>query len=58
MKAGYWGWMWGRRESPEPIRCDECGWGGPRRWAVHTYHACCCDDVEPVDECPCCGAEV
>lgn len=50
--------MWGRRESPEAIRCEECGWGGPLRWAVHTYQGDGCGDVEPVDECPKCGAEV
>ena len=53
-----WAWMWGRRTSPEPIRCIECGWGGPRRWAVHTYGPVGHDDVEPVDECPKRGAEV
>lgn len=54
-----WAWMWGRRDSPEPTRCDECGWRGPRRWTVHTYHDDGShEDVEPVDECPVCGAEV
>lgn len=53
-----WAWMWGRHDSPEPILCEECGWGGPRRWAVHTYGPCGWDDVEPVDECPRCGEEI
>jgi len=47
--------LWGRRESSEPIKC-ECGWAGMVKWLVHTYQ----DDgsgeeVEPVDECPRCG---
>ncbi len=49
--------MWGRRESPEPIKC-ECGWAGPVRFLTHGY----CDDgmgdVEPQDFCPRCGSEL
>jgi hypothetical protein len=51
-------WMSGRYTSPEPIWCDRCFWAGMRRWAVHTYHPCGDDDVEPVDECPRCGANI
>jgi hypothetical protein len=51
-------WMWGRHESPTPVWCDQCGWLGPRRWTKHTYWPDGCGDVEPVDECPACGAEV
>ncbi len=50
--------MWGRRESPEPVACHRCGWGGFTRWLIHTYEACGDDDVEPRDECPRCGQEV
>lgn len=52
--------MWGRMESPEPTRCERCGWRGPRRWAVHDYDSIMsidgegCD-VEPADKCPSCG---
>jgi len=53
-----WAWMWGRHDSPEPVECFECGWAGPRRWAVHTYYPDGWDDVEPVDECPRCGYEI
>lgn len=53
-----WAFMWGRRESPEPIIC-RCGWAGMRRWAVHSYtDDGSAEDVEPTDECPRCGAEV
>ena len=31
-----WAFMWGRRESPKAVRCGECGWAGPLRWAIHT----------------------
>lgn len=46
--------LWGRRESPEPIRCKDCGWAGMVRWLVHTYEYDGFDDVEPVDYCPRC----
>ena len=46
--------LWGHRESPEPIRCKECGWSGMVKWLVHTYEYDGFDDVEPVDECPRC----
>jgi len=46
---------WSRWASPKPMRCGECGWVGPLRWAVHTYAAAGYDDVEPVDNCPSCG---
>ena len=49
--------LWGRHESPEPMRCRECGWGGPLRWTVHTYQAAGWDDVEPVDLCPSCHSD-
>ena len=51
-------YLWGRHDSPEPIRCKECGWGGMVRWLIHTYEWYGDDengDVEPVDECPRCG---
>jgi hypothetical protein len=48
--------MWGRHNSPEPIRCDRCGWAGMVRWLIHTYQDDGTgEDVEPVDECPKCG---
>jgi len=54
-----WAWMWGRHDSPEPVLCEECGWGGPRRWAVHTYQDDGTgEDVEPVDQCRRCQREV
>lgn len=55
-----WNFMWGRRYSPEPVRCIECGWAGPRRWTNHTYHdaGLMREEVEPADECPSCGAEI
>jgi len=46
--------LWGRRESPEPIKC-ECGWAGMTRWLVHTYEGDGHGEVDPVDECPRCG---
>jgi hypothetical protein len=49
--------MWGRRESPKAMRCEDCGWIGPLRWAVHTYRNDGCGDVEGVDLCPRCNAE-
>ncbi len=50
--------MWGRHESPEPIKC-ECGWAGPVRWLNHAYgNDGSGEDVEPVDECPRCGEEL
>lgn len=49
---------WGRRECPEPVVCERCGWAGPRRWARHSYQDDGCGDVEPVDKCPKCGEEV
>ena len=57
------GWrfrIWqGRHEDWSPVLCDECGWRGPRRWAVHTYgDDGSGEDVEPVDECPGCGMEI
>jgi len=45
--------MWGRRESPEPIKC-ECGWAGMIKWLKHDYEYDGFDDVEPVDKCPRC----
>jgi hypothetical protein len=48
---------WGRRESPKAVRCQECGWTGPLRWAIHSYEASGDDDVEPVDRCPSCDAD-
>jgi hypothetical protein len=51
--------VWGRRESPEAIRCEMCGWAGMRRWAIHGYQDDGSgQDVEPADECPRCGDEV
>ena len=51
--------MWGRYESPEPIRCSECGWAGSIRNLIHTYEGYQLDgdepDVDPVDKCPRCG---
>jgi hypothetical protein len=48
-----YGWglsnYWGRRESPEPVRCIDCGWAGPRRWAYHS---------DLYDECPKCRKEI
>lgn len=49
--------LWDRHESPEAMRCRECGWAGPLRWTVHTYQAAGWDDVEPVDLCPSCRAD-
>jgi len=57
-RGAAWAFLWDRRESPEPALCDECGWRGPRRWAVHAYRDDGCGDVEPVDECPLCGGDV
>ena len=52
-------YMYGRYDDPAPIVCERCLWAGPRRWAVHAYHDDgTAEDVEPVDECPRCGAEV
>lgn len=49
---------WGRRDSPEPVRC-ECGWAGMRRWTIHTYQDDGSgEDVEPSDECPRCGQPI
>ena len=45
--------MWGRRESPEPIKC-ECGWAGMIKWLIHTYEGNGHGEVDPVDECPRC----
>jgi hypothetical protein len=64
--ATYAGWVawrnafaWGRRECPEPVVCEECGWAGPRRWVFHAYQDDGSgEDVEPVDECPNCGREI
>lgn len=50
-----WHWMWGRRESPEPIICTRCLWAGAQRWCVHTYYG---EDSEAVDECPRCGGMI
>lgn len=50
--------FWGRRDSPEPVRC-ECGWAGMTRWLVHDYQDDGSgQDVEPVDYCPRCGGDV
>lgn len=49
----------GRHVDPDPVRCEECNWMGMRRWTVHTYGDDGTSmDVEPVDECPRCGAEI
>lgn len=48
---------WGGDVDPTPVICPRCLWAGPRRWMIHTYHACGDDDVEPVDECPRCGQD-
>jgi hypothetical protein len=53
-----WAFAWGRHDSPEPVVCPRCLWAGPRRWLYHGYGSCGDDDVEPVDECPKCGAEL
>ena len=53
-----WAWMWGRHESPEPTLCRRCFWAGPHRWTFHTYYPDGLDDIEPVDECPRCGAVI
>ncbi len=50
--------VWGRYESPEPVRCESCGWGGMRRWTIHTYKGQEDDGLESADECPCCGDEI
>ncbi len=50
-------YMWGRHESPEPVIC-ECGWRGPRRWAIHGYQDDGNGDSEPVDQCPRCEDEL
>ena len=49
--------MWGRRESPIPIKC-ECGWAGMIRWLIHTYEGDDYGEVDPVDYCPRCGIEI
>ena len=50
--------MWGRRISPEPIKCSNCRWKGMVRQLVHTYESdgenFGYSDVVPVDECPRC----
>uniref|UniRef100_A0A6M3LT36 Uncharacterized protein n=1 Tax=viral metagenome TaxID=1070528 RepID=A0A6M3LT36_9ZZZZ len=48
-------YLWGRHDSPEPIRCKRCGWAGAIKWLKHDYEYDGFDDVEPVDECPKCG---
>ena len=50
--------MWGRRGSPEPIKCEDCGWAGMIRWSVHAYEYDGFDDVVPVDYCPKCKKEI
>lgn len=63
---GWRGWLarrlpngGGRHVDPDPIWCRRCLWAGPRRWAFHTYQDDGSgEDVEPVDLCPRCGAEV
>jgi len=56
----------GRHEDPTPIKCEECGWEGQAKDAIHTYTGTGVyitdsgqpdEDVEPVDECPECGSE-
>lgn len=52
--------MGGRGIDWMPVRCEDCGWAGPLRWACHTYRGGFYDDddVEPSDECPQCGWEL
>lgn len=50
-------YLWGRREDPHPVKCENCGWRGPYRWLIHGYqweHT----DVDLIDSCPNCGTEV
>ncbi len=47
--------MWGRRISPEPIKCSNCGWAGMIRQLKHEYEPDGFEDIVPVDECPRCG---
>ncbi len=56
-KRRSWAFSWGRHDSPKAMRCAECGWRGPLRWAVHTYEASGWDDVEPVGRCPRCDED-
>ena len=54
-----------RRTDPTPVKCEDCGWQGLAKDAVHTYRGIGIfftpdgydEDVEPVDECPECGSE-
>jgi len=48
------------------IKCEECGWQGKIKEAIHTYCGTGAyvtpdgnydEDIEPVDECPECGSE-
>lgn len=48
----------GRHVDWQPLRCLECGWIGPTRWAFHTYEDDGSgEDVCAVDECPKCGSK-
>jgi len=47
--------MWGRRISPEPIKCSNCRWKGMVRQLKHEYESDGFGDTVPVDECPKCG---
>lgn len=57
----------GRHTDLNPVLCTRCGWAGPVRWLVHTYHSYYTGggsdessdyDSEPADECPRCGQEL
>ena len=58
--------FYSRHDDPTPIKCEDCGWQGLAKDAVHTYRGTGVqitmngqydEDVEPVDECPECGNE-
>lgn len=51
-------WLWGRHDSPEPTKCEQCVWRGMRRRCVHAYHDCGDGDTEAMDGCPRCGADI
>ena len=56
-RFGGW-WNGGRATDGDPNLCPECGHVFRVRQAIHGYASVGEDDVEPMDYCPRCGAEV
>lgn len=50
--------MRGRRNDISPTFCYECLWIGRRKDSVHTYISDGMGDVDPIDVCPKCKAEI